>query len=298
MAAEKNDNPLFNMSDDGSDNLANKGLQVVEIYHVPTAQTIRFKAMLTEFTDTFVTEWNSENVYGRMDPLLTYQRTGRSISIGFDLAAYRKWDAMQNLARVQALSQFLYPVYDAQRLIKNSPLCKIQFMNWSANLGKGSTAKIGGLLGNISGFSFSPVLDAGVFGGMYSGEGDGNIFPKILNVSFNFTVIHEHQLGWKKGDSYYHFADYNDRFPYGQPARKQISPDSDNEPPAKPKSEAQQKAVPNDAKETATANSITDSNTSKSGKPSPKKATSQSLKERLAAAKERKARLARAGDVG
>jgi len=178
--------------------LANQGQQVVDIYHIPSGRSTNFMAMMTEFSDTYTSEWNSETAYGRMDPIQTFQRTGRVITLGFDMAAGSSEEAHDNLQRITMLAQMLYPTYDADGLIKNSPFCKIKFMNWAASTkdvagGGGRSAKDNGLLGTINGFTFSPVLDAGVF---TAKESRDYIFPKIVNISFSFTVIHEHQLGW------------------------------------------------------------------------------------------------------
>ena len=188
MAAANND--VF--GGDGSGGLANGG-QVIEIYHVPTKFSVKFKAMMTQFEDAYTCEWNSEAVYGRMDPIQTYQRTGRVISVAFSVAASDMKEAKTNLERISTLVQFLYPTYEANGIIKNSPYCKIQFMNWSAHGGISGNAKQVGLLGTIGGFTFVPDLEPGVFS-----EPSGNeLYPKLINVAFQFTVIHAHPLGWR-----------------------------------------------------------------------------------------------------
>ena len=181
---------------DGSANIANKHQAVVQIDHIPSGHSVKFKAMMTQFEDSYTSEWNSEAVYGRMDPLQTFQRTGRAISIGFNVAAFSEHEAADNLARISSLIQFLYPSYDSAGLLKGSPFCRIRFMNWSQVSGEGSGP---GLLGTIGGFTYSPDLDLGVFPST-SGAG-GRLHPKLVNVSFQFTVIHEHKLGWDISDS-------------------------------------------------------------------------------------------------
>ena len=47
---------------------------------------IEFKAFLTAFEDKYESSWNETEVYARMDPILTFQNTKRSINIGFDSA--------------------------------------------------------------------------------------------------------------------------------------------------------------------------------------------------------------------
>ena len=58
----------------------------IKITHLPTSEMVKFEGWVTEFQDNFSQTWNSETVYGRMDPLVTYQNTQRRISLGFDVA--------------------------------------------------------------------------------------------------------------------------------------------------------------------------------------------------------------------
>ena len=243
-------NNTFKGTVDGTGDLSNTGLQWVDIYHIPTGYAVNFKAMITEFSDVYATEWNSENVFGRMDPLQTYQRTGRTITLGFTVAASSMEEAIDNLKRISTFVQFLYPSYDAQGIIKNSPLCRVQFLNWmaSSKSGKFSVAKTDGMLGSISGFTFSPDLEAGVFVGA-----DKEIYPKILVVSFTLTVLHNHKLGWLAKNSR-----AQNKFPYltdiSSVLKKQGA--KRTEFIARVSSD-QKKAVPNDNKEAATANAMT-----------------------------------------
>ena len=68
---------------------------------------------MTEFSDDFTSNWNSETVYGRMDPLVTFQNTQREITLGFDVVSDNAAQAQTNIAKVNRLIEFLYPVYDS-----------------------------------------------------------------------------------------------------------------------------------------------------------------------------------------
>ena len=58
----------------------------LKIMSVPTMDSIIFPAFLTDFSQAFDAKWNTEEVFGRMDPIATYQGTTRVISLGFDFA--------------------------------------------------------------------------------------------------------------------------------------------------------------------------------------------------------------------
>ena len=205
---------------DGSAELANAG-QTVEIYHIPSKYSVIFKAMMTQFEDAYTSNWTSEQAYGRMDPLQTYQNTSRVMSMGFDVVAASYDESVINLKKVSSLAQFLYPAYDAGGLISSSPFCRIQFMNWSADASTGQIGKASetGLMGTINGFTFGPDLDAGVFT-----SNRKELYPKKLNISFSFTVLHNHSLGWSQDEKTLEPRSF--MFPYTERNQNDSSVDS------------------------------------------------------------------------
>ena len=86
----------------------------IQFFHVPSKATVAFKAFLTEYTDNFVSNWNEEPVFGRMDPLMTFQNTTSSISLAWTLVAKDKVEAAKNLRNADLLLSMQYPSYDAQ----------------------------------------------------------------------------------------------------------------------------------------------------------------------------------------
>lgn len=213
-------NKPFEGEADQTDNLANQGNQIIDFFHVPTGNSVKFKAFLTQFDDVYSSEWNSENAYGRMDPIQSFQRTGRKISIGFDVVAGSYDEAIDNLERITGLIQMLYPSYDggeSATAIQAAPYFKLNFMNLASNsmVDGTSGAELAGLLGTVDGLTYSPNVDVGFF------LGGGKLFAKVVNISCTFTVLHQNQLGWIKKRPRTGFAN----FPY------QEYPDqSDSEP--------------------------------------------------------------------
>ena len=80
-----------------------------------SGKNIRFKAMLTQFEDQFSSEWNSEQVYGRNDPIQTFRNTTRKISIGWDAPAASFAEAATNMLNAAKLTRMLYPSYQQRR---------------------------------------------------------------------------------------------------------------------------------------------------------------------------------------
>jgi len=200
---------------DASDDLANYRLQFIEFYHIPSGRSVQFKAFLTQFSDQYSSEWNDEDAFGRMDPISTFKRTKRIISLGWDVPSAGIEEAILNLERASLLMSMLYPDYEtldggASR-IKTSPLFKLRFMNLIQNAARpGLTAKEGGLLGKVSGFTYEPDIEQGFFDSFnpqqeanlvkfalpnnYTGE---LVFPQTIKLQCEFTVLHQHELGWK-----------------------------------------------------------------------------------------------------
>jgi hypothetical protein len=185
------------------DNYATKSGAMIEISGVIPGASVDFYAFITSFNDSLSSNWTEEQVYGRQDPIGTFQNTSRKISLSFDLPAVDIAEAKKNLTKVNKVKQFMYPAYhtsiappsgstttitrNALSLAK-SPLVRLKF----ANLIQNGSEK--GLLGWIGSFSATPVIDMGMFN--EGKEREGKFFPKVYNVSLDFTPQHEYDLGW------------------------------------------------------------------------------------------------------
>jgi len=213
----------------------------IHVTHLPTNRTISFKGWVTEFADAFTSNWNSETVYGRMDPLVTFQNTMRVISLSFDVPAADGLEAADNLARLNRLTQFLYPVYSSgpdrtiQNTLQGGPLIGLQWTNMIGNAQNGDR-----LIGYLDGFTYAPDIEAGSFfqTGASTDVVDSTTederqegyetrkainaserayIPKKVSVSLNFTVLHTHLTGWYKtgGTGGYTFgnSDVDSKFP-------------------------------------------------------------------------------------
>ena len=74
--------------------------------HVPTGFSISFPAYLEMFSDAYTSQWNAEDVYGRMDPIATFINTRRALSIAWNVPAESYDDAKENLRKVNKLMSF------------------------------------------------------------------------------------------------------------------------------------------------------------------------------------------------
>jgi len=183
---------------DGTDDLLKKGLGL-EFFHIATGKTVEFKAFLNNYEDSFKSEWASERVYGRMDPIHTFQGTERTITLGWDVPSRDFTEAQTNFTNASSMYSMLYPAFkpesaaSAAGLITAPPLIKLKFANliFDADMDYTGDAKTSGLLGWLSDLAFAPDLDAGFFD-----EKEGFLIPQTIKLNCVFHVIHTHELGW------------------------------------------------------------------------------------------------------
>lgn len=192
------------MSGDNTDLLANDKRLIVDIFHIPTKTSVQFKAFVTSYQDKFESEYNSEEVYGRMDPIQTFKGTKRKISLGWEVVSASLKEAEENLARCTTLFSMLYPTYSetgssVATTIAAGPIFRLKFANLIQDVSKGAggaaSAESNGLVGTISGFTYEPDFDSGFFD-----EGIGTLFPQTIKLSCDYTVNHTHGLGWSHGE--------------------------------------------------------------------------------------------------
>lgn len=169
--------------------------------HVPTGRKVEFPAYLEMFSDAYTSQWNAEDVYGRMDQIATFINTRRAVSIAWNVPAYSYEYARFNLQNLNTLLSFLYPLYDSESggatAINQSPLMRIEFGNLIRNADTG-----GGLLGYVNGFTFDPDLEGGMFYGKpRTGAVDYEYLPKTFRLNTEFNILHEHSLGFERINS-------------------------------------------------------------------------------------------------
>ena len=201
----------FSLGADASDSLGNQG-QFIEFYQVPSMRSAKFKAFLTQYEDQFKSDWKRTPVFGKMDPIHTFQHTQRTINLGWDILAGSLSEAIENQQKLSLLIKMLYPSYEGSKgtgkRMQTAPIFKVKFMNLvtdASTSGGSSTAEVGGLVCTIDGFSHSPVAESGFF------TRGGALFPKNLKMSCTMHVLHTHELGWGKDGK---FEEGN--FPYGE----------------------------------------------------------------------------------
>jgi hypothetical protein len=74
-----------------------------------TNEILNFHAFISELTDSYTPNYNQVDAYGRMDPVMIYKNTTRSISLGFMVVATNPSDFDAMWFTINKLTSLVYP---------------------------------------------------------------------------------------------------------------------------------------------------------------------------------------------
>ena len=182
--------PYFNYTinqsstyDDGAGVYAENQGQLLDFENArDSGHSVSFIAFLGSFSQSFQSNWNQESVIGRMDDIATFKNTTRSISVEWTIPAGNIRTAIENLNRCNSLIMMLYPDYtkSSATVMSKPPLVRLRYANLIRNTNSSS-----GLLGYITSLNWNPVLEMGFY------HFNGEMFPKVISISVEFTALHE-----------------------------------------------------------------------------------------------------------
>jgi len=167
----------------------------VEFVHIATGRSVKFTDFgLSDYSDNLETGWNSIDVYGRMDPIMTYQGTKRTIDFSLTWSGNSTSDVQQSVMMLMMMQYPTYAKHANALAIQSPPLVRVSFGNL---IGVDSER---GLLCAMNGASFTPGVgftpqDSPM---VRYGENKGgtDITAKNLTLKVGLTVLHEMSLGW------------------------------------------------------------------------------------------------------
>ena len=193
-----------------------------------------------QINQSFNCNYNPVEAYGRMDPIVTYKNTTRSLNINFSCQSHQMFDGpdgpLHNIARVNRLTQYLYPSYhdlsghgtEQLAILKAPPFFRITYGNYIGSydsLGEVGGELIRGLTGYITNFQHQlGSIPRNVAHGRYFARGkDGKnwpepirALPREVKISFTFSVVHDKSVGWTEHEGKDAFSrdGYGENFPY------------------------------------------------------------------------------------
>lgn len=183
----------------------------IRAIHVSGTPILKFKSIISNFTDIWSQKWSSTDVYGRMDPVSFYGGTQREMTLAFDVISDDNGEAAENMRATQKLIQYQYPRYGrtagGQRTIIAPPYFSFSFLNLLS-----STANSRTLYGYIKG----SIQIVAPFGDKSKPLGYDDITnPNLIyflnfNISMRIQVLHVGDLvGWSSPFS------LGENYPYG-----------------------------------------------------------------------------------
>ena len=204
-------------ADIGERNIVEDHQLKLQFLHVPTGREVAFSAYLEGFSESFTSDWRSQSVYGRMDPVVNFRSTTRMFNLAWNIPAHGLKHAEINHSKIDLLISMLYPRYEEKgdftdgKAITAGPIIGLRFGNLIQN-----QVDAGYLYGFLSGLTYTPNFSMGAFKvvrrGIARREGDlgvvldtkykgVNIYPKSIALAGNFTVLHTHTPGWNEEKS-------------------------------------------------------------------------------------------------
>ena len=179
-----------------------------------TGESLTFPAYMKNLQDSFSPKFNTIDVFGRVDPIPVYQGTSRAISFSLMMPAFKEEHAREILSDINTVVKNLYPTYlntqnDKTKIINSPPLIRVKF----ANLICDYTNPARGLLGYINGsINITHGLESNGIFLIDSGNGDGAVYVKTYEVSFNMSVLHEGTPGFNERGEFLDVE--NGQYPY------------------------------------------------------------------------------------
>lgn len=214
----------------------------IDFRSMTSGLTAQFPAILTAFSDAWVSNWDSQDIYGRMDQVHNFKNTTRVISFSFAVVPDDASQSAEMLAMFEKLVRMLYPTYETApdesateyqamnvNLIRAAPIIGIKMGNLIRSNNSNNF-----LLGKVGGFTFAPDVDSGFWlspgpAGMggnddptISGVEGAQYYPRKWEVQVEFTVMHTEPLAQGGSD-----WQGNDEYPYNATNLNKSLPDTE-----------------------------------------------------------------------
>lgn len=163
-----------------------------------------------KITESLTPEWNKETVIGRMDPISTFKRMGRTMNATFKVkarygskigggdAALLPVDEL--LHAMDHLKRVLYPRYDKNQVMTSPPLFRIKYGNLIHAGEDTMGGESNGVLCTIDSYSANPIFSPNSVmtktqqgSTNYGGIGGKTVgfYPNGFDINIGFTVFNE-----------------------------------------------------------------------------------------------------------
>jgi hypothetical protein len=152
---------------------------------------VYFRPFITSLSEGFNPEWNFAGYYGRTDPVATYQSTGRTVNVGFRVAAFSPEDLPAMYQKIHWLNSMVYPQYGKDMLFQAAPVIRLRVGNVIDAIGPNGR----GLPGVIQNLDYD-----------YSDSTwelkKGFKLPREVTISMTFVALHDRPIGRLPGGQF------------------------------------------------------------------------------------------------
>lgn len=138
------------------------------------------------FSKSVAPEWSEGSAFGRVDPIVAYQRTTRSYSLSFDMQAFAPEDLEVMYRKMVWLDSMCYPSYGDDSLMRSGPVIRLR-------IGDVVSTDNGGLSGIIKSLNFD-------FNEVMWELKKGMKVPMSFKVSLEFLALHDGPVGRMNDD--------------------------------------------------------------------------------------------------
>jgi hypothetical protein len=187
LPGESSDGTILSNGQDPSevvdDDDARVPLSFTDIRQVPGKRyrSVYFKPLNLQFAMAFAPEFSDASTFGRVDPVVGYQRTTRSMNVSFEVHAFSPEDLENIYRKMVWLSSMCYPSYSSDALMTSGPVTRMR-------IGDVVATADGGVPGVIKSLNFD-------FADAIWELQKGFKVPRSYKVSIDFLALHDGTVG-------------------------------------------------------------------------------------------------------
>lgn len=191
MPGEEVDGSVLSQTQDPSevvdDDDARVPLSFTDLRQVPGKRfrSVYFRPTNLQFSEAISPEFSEQTTFGRVDPVVGYQRTTRTVNVSFEVHAFAPEDLERMYNKMIWLKSMCYPSYGVDSLIESGPVVRMR-------IGDVIGTDLGGVPGVIRGLNFD-------FAEAMWELKRGMKVPKAFKVSLDFLVLHDGPVGTVNG---------------------------------------------------------------------------------------------------
>lgn len=148
-------------------------------------RSVFFRPFITSLSEDFTPEWNKASYNGRVDPVATYQGTGRSINLSFMIVSFGPEDVEMVYKKLNWLTSMVYPEYDKDLAYRAGPVVRLRVGDVINANGVNTNKGLPGIIDSLS-YDYSDQIWE---------LKKGLKVPRNIVVSLTFTVLHDMPVG-------------------------------------------------------------------------------------------------------